>query len=203
MVNHAHMAGGCLLIDGFTPGEASLSGLFAALERSGVATKRFASTGETLREELLRAYWDVRSPFDASSIAAVGTGCWAALALAEQLPVDRLALVFPPADRSFPHVSPPLRRQLLRMLGFARRNLPLCVADTIAVLAPGDEPAPWLKRLPGLREYVFRVKGSAPAGATIDKKTDFGMETAISRFLRTGELPKSLAEISEMCIIYG
>ena len=184
---------GCLLVDDAMPGTANLSGLCALLERRGVRARRFdASAGRDLHGRLQEAYYQARKGCAGQGIVARGAGCWAALALAEQLPVDRLILI------GFDAPDTP-RRELARLRAFALRNLSFCVCDALLI----DEGRPGfaraVRRLRGLRgrQFALRVRAdwlqSRPESAA----------DALSLFLQSGELPKYLAENHEMCIIYG
>lgn len=125
------------------------------------------------------------------AIAAFGEACLPALALAIQLPVDRLGLLFP-------RMSARRDRRLSR---FVRRNLSLCSADTLFV---GDS-------LAGL---LFRATRWMPHGSHLWldaeareenvpwTKCEFSVKNAICSFLQMGVHSKLLAENPEMCIIY-
>ena len=137
----------------------------------------------------------VRSGCDICGIVARGTGCAAALALAEQLPVDRLVLYAPrltiPRDEG---------RQTRRMAAYARRNLSLCVADTL-IIDHGRTPP----RLSGWSAHcrVSRLLLPGGEGDKLYTIREIVSKMAVSCFLHTGELPKTLAQNPEMCIIDG
>lgn len=125
------------------------------------------------------------------AVAAFGEACLPALALGIQLPVDRLALLFPRPD-----VSPD--RRLLR---FVRRNLALCGADTLCVGGKEGNPlsraARWMPHGDHLWLDARGAEESAPW-----TKCEFSVKNAICGFLRMGVHSKLLAENPEMCIIY-
>ena len=187
-----------MIIDDQRPGGQDLSGLSLS---AGMPAFPFDWRGEEallprLQERLLQARRG-----GAAVILARGRGCGAALALAEQLPVERLALIDPePALKSrIPSLSHPGR-----LYAFARRNLSLCVSDALVV---EEASARGARRL---REGGFcahaRLTRLSLAGE-MDKELyticENTLKTAITHFLRTGELPKELAENEEMCIIDG
>ena len=179
---------GCLLIDDPTSGENRLSGLSAldGIAPGPLTGRRGRRPLPALQTPLQR----VRREYGAAACWPVGTGCVAALALAEQLPVERLALIEArrrePAPRHRPNGA------------LCPRNLSLCVSDALIV------------------EAATRGAGADRAGAcqasgrlclrdraNCIQFVKMTLKTAIFAFLRTGELPKSLAENPEMCIIYG
>ncbi|MBR1560286.1 MAG: hypothetical protein IJ646_08620, partial [Clostridia bacterium] len=82
---------GCLVID---DGEV-LRDWTTELDALGFRTERFVPKPEGLHQALQRAYQRVRRDGAASCVLAAGMGCDCALALAGQLPVDRLALMDP------------------------------------------------------------------------------------------------------------
>ena len=186
---------GCLLIDDLLPGGASLAPLEAAMVPGGFRAARFsAEPAPQLHHALQRAYQRVRRDGDVNALVGLGAGCDAALALAGQLPVDRLALLGPTDWR----MGGPWARPLRRVREYARRGAVFCVADVL--LMPGADMAPCqrLRRaLCNSRVTLFR-----PSEAALLKDKDI-LKTAILHFLRHGVLPKSLAENPEMCIIYG
>lgn len=136
-------------------------------------------------------------------ILARGTGCAAALALAEQLPAERVALIEP-------FLAPPrggtgaFDRLVGRMGRFAYRNLPLCAADVLVAARAGN-PA-WRRLRPGaLWPHGRLIRLEIPAGYADNmlNNRENMVNRAISCFLQTGELPKPLAKNAEMCIIDG
>ena len=71
------------------------------------------------------ALWNARKNSGWVCVAAEGAAAYIALALAAQLPVNRLALLNLPVNR------PRLSRELNRMRAFARRNLALVVSEVL------------------------------------------------------------------------
>ena len=184
---------GCLCIGEITVGKRGFSDRFPFQRMEGVALRPCApAQGEAAWEGMQAALQRVREEFGGASIQAVGSGCFPALALSAQLPVERLALIAP--ERA-PYA-------FRRMERFARRNLSLCVCDILAV--DGEACVPGL-RAGGLGAHSrltwLRLRGENGSKPLTDSKN--ALDSAISCFLRTGELPKSLAENREMCIIYG
>lgn len=190
---------GCLVIDGFASGEDSLSGLSSFLNARGVRAAAFCPNGGRLHAELQRAYQRVRGAGDVAAIAAAGTACDAALALAGQLPADRLVLIG--GARAGGTLPDDWRGQLRRIRAFARRNAVFCVADVLAVEPLSDAGLDRLDRL-GRALCNSRFRGAAVReDLWINRKEVLKM--GVYRFLCDGVLPKSLAENPEMCIIYG
>ena len=188
-----------MIIDDLRPGGRDLSGLSLS---AGLPAFPFEwRGGEPLLPALQECLRKARGGRGAAVILARGRGCGPALALAEQLPVERLALIDPePALRGrFPSFSP-----LERVNAFARRNLSLCVLDALGVEGKDARGA---RRL---REGGFCAHARL-ARLALDVETDKELyticentlKTAITHFLRTGEFPKELAENAEMCIIDG
>ena len=144
------------------------------------------------------------------SVMAVGTGCAAALALACQLPVERIVLVdpVPPVRRlsglSLHEAQPEvdgLQRTLRRLAAFARRNLALCVSDILLVGEEGSSLERAFGRPVNCR--VSRIPFSGKTAKELYTICEFAVKEAISGFLHAAEAPKPLAENPEMCIIYG
>ena len=186
---------GCLLIDELKPGANALAGLHAFLESAGIRAARFEfGAGRHLLDGVRSAYYDARRGADSGAIVGLGSGCCAALAVAEHLPVSRLVLIVPPNAPDFSGLSPACRRQITRMESFSRRNAAFCVSDVLHIRARGGE-GPAL-RLPNART----TRLSLPYAAGF---TNTALFDAVFSFLHTGELRKSLAENPEMCIIYG
>lgn len=121
---------GCLLI-----GETKrMAALKERLHDRGVSTLSAAWTGSLLaaaQEGLLA----VRRPGGAC-VAAEGELWAAALALAVQLHVDRIALIAP-TDR-LKNSKDALEKQIERLKGYARRNLFFCVSDVLVLEGAGD-----------------------------------------------------------------
>ena len=186
---------GCLCIGDLTVGKQVFSGPFPVHGLGGVALKPFVpAAGEDLWPGLQAALQDVRAEYGSACVLAAGAGCAAALALSVQLPVERLALLYPRRPCG------PLRR----LDRFARRNLALCVSDVL-VVSEGESAYASALLAGGLGAHspVIRLCIDQNAGSEMFTNPENGLNTALSRFLRTGELPKSLAENPEMCIIYG
>lgn len=80
------------------------------------------------------ALWELRRKCGWICVCAEGSSSAAAIALAAQLPVDRLALAAPELFSSADHG---ISRQASRLRAFARRNLSLVVAQIL--LADTDE----------------------------------------------------------------
>ena len=144
------------------------------------------------------------------AVMAVGTGCAAALALACQLPVERVVLVDPvpplrkPREPGRPGAGPEadgIHRSMRRLAAFARRNLALCVGDILLV----GEGESGLVRAFGdpVNCRVSRLPFPGKTAKELYTMCEFAVKEAISGFLHAAEAPKPLAEISEMCIIYG
>lgn len=190
------MRAGCLLIGDLLFEPEALSDWLPFLLEKGIRAEVFRPGTDDLHLSLQRAYQQVRQEDGLSTILAAGTGCDCALALAGQLPVDRLALIHPldwqgrggMADR-----LKPIRR-------YARRGASFCVADIL--ILPGLHTAPelvedWEKALCNSR--VSKLETSEDMW-TNRKEV---LKLAVYRFLIEGLPPKSLAQNSEMCIIYG
>lgn len=197
-MEHAWSAVGCLYIDELTPGTRNPSGRLLFNAVAG-ASARFAPPGDgRLWEALQIALQQARRGKAVSGVVALGSGCCGALALAEQLPVDRLVLIAPslfPGRESGP--------ALRRIAAFARRNLCLCASEVLAV--KGEE-RPERALRPGrlaAQGRLIRMEMRADGDGKLYTNREFDAKNAVSHFLRTGELPKSLAENPEMCIIYG
>ena len=199
---------GCLLIDDLLSGENVLSGLFSSVELSRGRVRLFdCPEGANLHEQLQRAHHAARKGRSGVAIAANGRGCDAALALAEQLPVERLALIAPEArrfsDSRRSGASPRLSRQANRLRAFARRNLALCVCDVLIVETAGARGGQALRE-GGLcaNSRVTQLSLMGERDKNLYNNGEFNLKTLILGFLQRGELPKSLAENAEMCIIY-
>ena len=163
-----------------------------------------------LWERLQSALQASRAGSRVCAVTAVGTGCAAALALACQLPVERVVLIDPVPPARTPHgLSRPeagpevdcLRKTLRRLATFARRNLALCVSDILLV----GEGESGLVRAFGdpVNCRVSRLPFPGKTAKELYTVCEFAVKEAISGFLHTAEGPKPLAENSEMCIIYG
>jgi len=204
---------GCLFI-GDALGRKGNDGLTWAHDIPGVELRAFrCADARGLWDRLQCALQALRAERGICPIMAVGTGCAAALALACQLPVDKLVLIDParPArpfvatDRAAGVDDARAQRALRRLAGFARRNLPLCVSDMLIVDHGPAEGEDALRRAYG-NPANCRTRRLAVSGKW-DKELytirEFEVKQAISRFLQPADAPKPLAENSEMCIIYG
>ena len=203
------MSAGCLCIDDITSGTSDPSGPFLFRGLSGVETWPFrCPEGENLWDGLRVALQALRKRWETVGVAAQGTGCAAALALAEQLPVDRLALVDPllsirGTGRGGGAMSADAR-VLRRIAAFARRNLSLCVSDTL-IVETGADCVDCRRLADALSTHcrVERIRFDVKTGEKLYKIREIEVKQAISRFLQAGERQKPLAENPEMCIIYG
>lgn len=188
---------GCLLIgDGLFEPDA-LDGWDQYLNERGVRAEVFRWPGPAdLHMSLQRAYQRVRRDGAVNAIVAAGSGCDCALALASQLPADRLALLCP-ADWSG---NGGLAKPLGRIRRYALRGAAFCVADVL--LLPGMHTPErlierWRRALCGCRVNVV-----CPGGDMWTNRKEV-LKLGVFRFLCDGITPKSLAENPEMCIIYG
>ena len=191
---------GCLVIDGLMSGERMLSGLSSFLTGRGVRAEDYTADREMLHLSLQLAYQRVRRPEGVTGAAASGDGCVAALALAGQLPVDRLVLVEPRWPAQLPEGPRDLRRQAARLRGYAADGLPVCACDVLVLIAGEDHD---LRGLESLRRSMCgcRFYAASLVGNVWNNRKEL-MKMAVYGFLRNGVLPKSLAENPEMCIIY-
>lgn len=89
-----------------------------------------------LLKDMQRGLYCVRKQAARVCIAAESEMCTAALALAVQFCVDRVALIHPFERMDIP--DPYQRRQLNRLYGYAKRNLFFCVSDLLIVDSGGD-----------------------------------------------------------------
>lgn len=196
---------GCLCIDELLPGRAPAGGA-PLCGAPGMLSREFRPReGEGLWEALQVALQALRAEARAAAILARGTGCAAALALAAQLPVERLALVDPllsPArGREANGRACVAQRQVRAIARYARRNLSLCACDMLVLQHGRGERisrrnlSPY-SRLTGL---LFRCESRED----LLNNREIMAKQALDGFLWTGDLPKSLAENPEMCIIYG
>ena len=208
MPDRTRDAVGCLLIDDPLAGEGTLPGLSSFVDTADLHAQPFRWSGTSeLYGALQFALHALRQACAEATVAARGLGCGAALALAAQLPVERMALIEPRLalprrlERSVPAS---LRRQVRRLCGFARRNLSLCVCDALIIEAPRGSEAFALTRAGlGAHGRVARLETAGIREKVLCTNGEFNVKEAVSVFLRRGELPKSLAENAEMCIIYG
>ena len=187
---------GCLVIgDAFCEAD-GMNDLLKCLTEQGVRAEAFRiSEQQSLYHDLQMAYQRVRRDDAPSAIAAWGAGCDCALAIAGQLPVDRVILISPRALQARGERSKPLAR----VRRYARRGMAFCVADAL-IVSFGEAGRAERELLEGLCN-CRAVLAEFPREAWPKGKKDINL--MVSRFLCAGVLPKSLAENSEMCIIYG
>ena len=119
------------------------------------------------------ALWELRRRCGWVCVAAERGCAGVALSLAEQLPVDRVALVGGTPFAPLPEGgSAARRRELKRLDAFARRNLALLVAELLLVDVPADE----VRRLAcGLgRNVRLRAQDDADWGCCVEVWQDNG-----------------------------
>ena len=190
---------GCLMIDDPMSGENWLSGLsLPATLRPYPFSWR---AGEGLLGSLQTLLQRARGECGAAVLLARGAGCAAALALAEQLPVERLALV----DPAFRRLRAPkaLARPFNRMSYFAAQNLSLCVSDALIVAGEDSRDARRIARALSAQCRVCHLQIPGEGGPEMYTICENGLINAITDFLRGEDYPKDLAQNREMCIIYG
>lgn len=186
---------GCILIDDPMSGERLLSGLslpprVRAFPCEWRAESEFMPALQTLLQR-------VRKEFCGAAILAFGAGCMAALALAEQLPVERLALVEPASCQR--RMGVPARR----VAGFAMRNLALCVSDALVTASPPARLAQRIARGIGVHGRSALLYSPGESGPELYINREKFANDAVTGFLLDGVFPKELAQNPEMCIIYG
>lgn len=121
---------GCLLI-----GETMrMRALRERLNESGVETF-FAQQGADLLSSVQEGLYKARRP-GGVCIAAEGEMWAAALALAAQLSVERVALIEPTDRCRSPRND--WERQIIRLKSFVRRNLFFCVSDVLLLEGDGE-----------------------------------------------------------------
>ena len=209
---------GCLYIDDMSLGARGSDLPSRAPDIPGVAMRPFrCSDARMLWDGLQIALQRLRKEWGTCSAMAVGGGCAPALALASQLPVERLVLVNPALpERRFRlrdcagggeanAEEARLRRTLRRLTAFARRNLSLCVSDMLLIDNGAEDGGRCAWRGFGKPQNcrVRRLVYDGDCAKDLYTIREFAMKEAISCFLRAGEVPKPLAQNSEMCIIYG
>ena len=129
--------------------------------------------GEKCLPRAQAALWELKQRCSWVCVAAARGGAGVALALAEQLPVDRVALLGGTPFADLPEGgSRARRREMRRMDGFARRNLALLVAELLLIDVPEDE----VRRLEcGLgRNVAVRIGSRADWGGFVEAWQDNG-----------------------------
>lgn len=146
---------GCLLIGDTAHGR--MRALRDRLDARGVATVDLSRNGDLLcsAQEGLRA----ARQSDGACVAAEGELWAAALALAAQLSVDRVALILPTDHRN---PKDEWERQIERLKGFARRNLFFCVSDVLVLEQQSDRRIDQVcRRLCNARVQRMRLSGDS------------------------------------------
>lgn len=190
---------GCLVIDDPMSGENWLSGLSLP---EGLCPYPYSwRAGEGLFESLQTLLQRARAECGAACVLARGAGCAAALALAEQLPVERLVLVHPSLRRLRAPKS--FARACNRIAYFAAQNLSLCVCDALIVARKEERGARQIARALKANCRVCRLELPGDSGPELYTICENGLNRAITDFLRGEDFPKDLAQNPEMCIIYG
>ena len=119
--------------------------------------------GEKCLPRAQAALWELKQRCSWVCVAAERGCAGVALSLAEQLPVDRVALIGGTPFAPLPEGGTAARRrELKRMDGFARRNLALVVAELMLIDVPEDE----MRRL--VAGLGRNVSVRAPHGAGLD-----------------------------------
>ena len=209
---------GCLYIGELVPGPRGSGACHRVADLPGVNLHTFRfSCARTLWDELQMSLQRLRAEWGECAVMAEGSGCAAALALASQLPVERVVRIDPapparlnslrgqPLNREGNPETARTRRTLRRLYGFARKNLSLCVCDMLVVeCGPGDGVRA-LRRAFGNPVNCSVRQLSLRGGCAKELYTirEFAVKEAISRYLHGKEAPKPLAENSDLCIIYG
>lgn len=105
----------------------------AAQKYTNLAQRLIFMENEPLLSQAQTALWQLRRCCEWVCVAAEGGEALAALALAAQLPVDRLALKGAWLNR------PQRSRETARLRRYALRNLPLVISDVLLIGAPEEE----------------------------------------------------------------
>ena len=119
------------------------------------------------------ALWELKQRCGWVCVAAARGCAGVALSLAEQLPVDRVALIGGTPFSPLPEGGTAARRRELKRLdAFARRNLALLVAELLLIGVPADE----VRRLAcGLgRNVRLRAQQTANWGSFVEAWQDNG-----------------------------
>ena len=105
----------------------------AAQKHTNLAQRLIFHENEPLLSQVQTALWQLRLSCEWVCVAAEGGEALAALALAAQLPVDRLAL------KGVWLNLPRRGREMARLRRYALRNLPLVISDALLIGAPEEE----------------------------------------------------------------
>ena len=168
------------------PGDPRAKTLIGALEQRG--TRVFGV--RTTAEDALPALWEACGDRTGLEGLAAFQPChMAALALAIQRRVDRLALVL--------DGLPMANGANSRLRNHVRRNLGLCASDVLLVEPVPADARRISRRVPG---PVLSIIGEV--GQDGWTECEFSVKCAICDFLLPDGSIKSLAENAEMCIIY-
>lgn len=188
---------GCLLIEDPIINMGVMAQTARALSEGGARAGVFHwNRTQRLYPALQQAYQSIRSDGAVNALIAIGAGCDCAMALACQLPADRLVLLEPVDWQGRGDAA----KQLKRIRAFARQNSAFCVADALVV--PGPNTASSLLRRLARDLTGGRLTVLQPSEEMWTNRKEV-LNLGIFRFLKDGVLPKCLAENPEMCIIYG
>ena len=193
---------GCLMIEDIVSGGHRLSGLCNWLNRQGIYVCRFEWNGTgDLHREIQEAYHAVRKECGTACIVAIDRGADAAIALGAQLPVEKTAIILTAQAncmRKHDH------RQVARLRRFVRRNAAFCVSDMLIAAQNRNiienRARQVLNCTANCLHRQMVVYGNT--NKNICTNGEWMLKEAIFSFLCGRELPKNLAENSEMCIIY-
>lgn len=194
---------GCLMINELTSEERQLSGLSVFLGKKGIYSRHFnIMEGKKIHSQLQLAYQKVCANSRERCIIGAGTGCIGALALAAQLPVDRLVLMDEVSSKEEGEMGK--QRQFKRLAGFANRNISFCVTNALLIADRSESSLARMVKTARImnnsRVCIIQIWGALRKDLCTNYEST-GKEIIYS-FLSTGEIPKYLAEKSEMCIIY-
>ena len=184
---------GCLLI-----GKSErLDALRRRVEARGMVAASVAPQSGLLEAAQAELY-AVRTPRGAC-VAAEGEWWSAALALAEQLSVERVALIAP-TDGAADGVPDALSRANARLKDYARRNLFFCVSAVLALEAQADERS--ARRVDRMLHRLCNAR--VCRASLVDARWLNCKQSpldAAARFLADGTPPFALAKSPEKCII--
>lgn len=196
---------GCLMIEDFSSERGRVSGLYDYLNAQGVQTEIFDWNGEgCVHTRLQNAFYSVRKNCERTGIVAVDGGIDGAIALSAQLPVEGMVLICTGEDVARAEGGD-MRRQFRRLSRFARRNMTFCVSDVLLIsekTGTGQDRADRIAKMLVNCASIGRLL-HAKNNDKIWTDYEWAMNNQIYRFLFGEEFTKSLAENSEMCIIYG